>query len=136
MRARAKRCGRAVSILLCDIDYFKQVNDRFCHHGVDVALIETGLRPRTDLRAQDEAARWGGEEVLVLLPETDRSGAMVAADKLRECVRAHLVLLAGDRAAVSTTIGVACWKASKASIAWSYVPTARSTLANARGVIG
>ena len=69
--ARAQRSGRPLSFILLDVDHFKGVNDRFGHDVGDKVLADLAGLLRERLRRTDTAARWGGEEFAVILPETD-----------------------------------------------------------------
>lgn len=82
--ARARRMRHPWCLLLCDLDDFKQINDSHGHQVGDAALKETGRILRHCLRASDFSARWGGEEFLVLLPETDLHEAEAVAEKIRD----------------------------------------------------
>lgn len=77
---------RALSLLVLDIDHFKPVNDRFGHDIGDRILAKLGALLLSRTRQSDYAARWGGEEFVLLLPETDESGARAIAEKLRELI--------------------------------------------------
>jgi len=86
---RMKRTGRAYTALLLDIDYFKRVNDTFGHETGDQVLKQLAEILQASIRATDFVARFGGEEFLVLLPETEAEGALVIAEKIRSSVTAH-----------------------------------------------
>jgi len=83
---RAKRYNHVFSGIIIDIDYFKKVNDAYGHPGGDIVLRHMGEILRKNLRTVDIAARCGGEEFLLILPETDLAGAKVVAEKLRHIV--------------------------------------------------
>lgn len=83
---RSDRYGEALSLILCDIDYFKAINDGFGHQSGDRVLIEFCQRIRAQLREADGFGRWGGEEFLILLPHTDADSAALLAEKLRRCI--------------------------------------------------
>jgi two-component system cell cycle response regulator len=84
---RASRYGRALSLILCDIDFFKQVNDTLGHAGGDEVLRQFGARLQASLRrGVDWVARLGGEEFAIVLPETGYEQALDVARKLRACV--------------------------------------------------
>jgi diguanylate cyclase (GGDEF)-like protein len=88
----ARRHGRALSVAMVDIDRFKRINDEYGHNAGDCALVEITTTLRDRLRAEDELGRLGGEEFLVLLPDTDPQAAAAVAEDLRaaaEAVRAH-----------------------------------------------
>jgi two-component system, cell cycle response regulator len=85
--ARAARYGRPLSVVLCDIDHFKKLNEIVGHPGGDQILRQFGSRLQESLRAGlDWVARIGGEEFVIVLPETPYEGALTAARKLRDAV--------------------------------------------------
>jgi diguanylate cyclase (GGDEF)-like protein len=110
--ARAQRLRSNVSLMLADIDDFKRINDRFGHPAGDEALRAFADALREHLREIDIAARLGGEEFAVLLPETDLQGALVVAERLRRHI-AERPVLHQDVAAVHVTasFGVAEYRA-------------------------
>jgi diguanylate cyclase (GGDEF)-like protein len=79
---RARRSGLPVSLIMLDLDHFKKVNDRYGHLGGDAVLAAVGAKLREVLRGSDLKCRYGGEEFLVLLPETPLEGAKRVADTL------------------------------------------------------
>lgn len=81
--SRARRTGRKLSLLLLDVDHFKNINDSHGHAGGDRVLVDIVLRADMAIRDIDYFGRVGGEEFAVLLPETDRSAAMLVAERLR-----------------------------------------------------
>jgi diguanylate cyclase (GGDEF)-like protein len=80
---RAARSGRPFALLMFDLDGLKAANDRFGHASGDTLLRAVADTLRGDIRITDVAARWGGDEFVLLLPETDLTGAMLVADKVR-----------------------------------------------------
>ncbi|MEU1751486.1 diguanylate cyclase [Micromonospora matsumotoense] len=102
---RASRFGRMLSILVLDLDRFKTVNDSYGHAAGDAVLAEFARRVRGEIREVDLAFRQGGEEFVVLLPETDAPGAATVAERLGAAVRDTPVVVAGH-AGVPTTIAV------------------------------
>lgn len=86
---RAKRYGTPMSLAMYDLDYFKRVNDTFGHDVGDYVLqTVTGL-VKENIRANDVVARWGGEEFMVLMPQSDVQAARNASEKLRLAIAAH-----------------------------------------------
>ncbi len=83
---RAKRYNQTFSLILIDIDFFKKVNDTFGHQAGDTLLIELSRLMKETLRSTDLIARWGGEEFLVLCPNTDLNKAANLAERLRVAV--------------------------------------------------
>lgn len=86
---RAVRYGRPMSIILIDLDHFKQVNDRYGHVFGDQVLVEFAGLARDVLRSTDTVGRWGGEEFLILCPETTLEAAFALAERLRRTMRAY-----------------------------------------------
>jgi diguanylate cyclase (GGDEF)-like protein/PAS domain S-box-containing protein len=86
---RADRYGDVLSLVLFDIDHFKDVNDRFGHLAGDLVLVELGRRVAALLRSCDGVGRWGGEEFLVLLPRCTAGQAHQMAERLRRRVEAE-----------------------------------------------
>lgn len=80
---RATRYGTMFGVILMDIDHFKAVNDRFGHQTGDEVLIAIADVIRSNVRATDLVGRWGGEEFLIILPETDLGGSLSLAEKVR-----------------------------------------------------
>jgi len=84
--SRSSRHLRAASIIMADLDCFKKVNETHGFNTGDDVLVEVSRVLRGCLRNEDICARWGGEEFLVLLPETSLEGALAVANKIRESV--------------------------------------------------
>ena len=106
---RAHRHGSPLALLIMDIDHFKQFNDTYGHLAGDAMLCAMVDTCRANLRAIDLFARWGGEEFVVLLPDTDYEGSLRVAEKLRGAV-ADLSVPAGTGHAQATiSIGGALW---------------------------
>ena len=82
----AKDDGRPLSILIADIDHFKQINDTYGHDAGDSVLQDFAARVRRHIRGMDLACRIGGEEFLVIMPETDIEVARHVGERLRECI--------------------------------------------------
>ena len=80
---RALRSGVPVSVILCDLDHFKNINDKYGHEAGDAALIRTAMVLRRALRESDALGRWGGEEFMAILPGTDTQGAAEVAERMR-----------------------------------------------------
>ncbi|MFO0945811.1 MAG: diguanylate cyclase [Planctomycetota bacterium] len=101
----ARRQRSATSLLLCDIDHFKGINDTQGHDAGDRVLRTLAQTLRDSVRASDVVCRYGGEEFVILLPQTDESGAMIIADKLRQRV-AERCQRGDAREPVTISIGV------------------------------
>ncbi|HEY0000930.1 MAG TPA: diguanylate cyclase [Actinoplanes sp.] len=110
---RASRFGRMLAVLVLDLDHFKEVNDTYGHAAGDAVLGEFARRLRLGLREVDFAFRQGGEEFVVLLPETDAYGGVIVAERLGAAVRDRPMSLdpqhpeRGDQIPVTVSIGVA-----------------------------
>ena len=85
--AHAERSKYPLSFILCDIDYFKKVNDSYGHVTGDAVLIHTVNLFKMCLRSTDFLARYGGEEFAFILPNTDKNGARQVAERLRSTVK-------------------------------------------------
>lgn len=86
---RARRLHHPLSVILFDIDHFKSVNDGYGHLTGDRILREIAVLARTDLRGYDALVRWGGEEFLILLPESTTTDAVRIAERLRLRIAEH-----------------------------------------------
>jgi two-component system cell cycle response regulator len=110
---RASRFGRMLTVLVLDLDHFKEVNDTYGHTAGDQVLGEFARRIRIGLREVDVAFRQGGEEFVVLLPETDAYGGVIVAERLGAAVRDWPVPVdprrpgLDDRIPISVSIGIA-----------------------------
>jgi diguanylate cyclase (GGDEF)-like protein len=104
--AQAQRHGRPMSVVLLDLDHFKRVNDQHGHATGDEVLAGFADRVGAQLRKSDALGRWGGEEFLVLLTDTDLAGAHGVAERLRQAVAARPMASRGLRITVSA--GVSC----------------------------
>ena len=105
--SRAERYDRELSIVMFDIDFFKKVNDSHGHLAGDYVLRELASVVSKRARREEIFARYGGEEFLILLPETDKSGAMELAEQLRVLIASHSFIFEGERIPVTVSIGVA-----------------------------
>jgi len=104
---RSIRYKRNFSVLLFDIDDFKQVNDRYGHGCGDAVLIRLASVIRGCLRSSDMVARYGGDEIAILLPETDKSKATEIAEKLRRLIEGTCFEWNGKTINITSTIGIA-----------------------------
>lgn len=105
--AAARRHGMPLSLLVVDLDHFKRINDELGHAAGDLALVQAVARIRESLRAGDLPGRLGGEEFIVLMPNTDGASAAAAAERIRESFSGQPLDLDGQRRAVTLSIGVA-----------------------------
>ncbi len=103
----SRRHGRPLSVVMCDLDYFKRINDTHGHGAGDLVLSSFGELVRQNLRGSDLAGRIGGEEFLLVLPETDLEGAMFLAERLRGALGGTPQVLADAVLNVTCSLGVA-----------------------------
>ncbi|MDI1301621.1 MAG: diguanylate cyclase [bacterium] len=103
---RAQRQNSLVSVVTFDLDHFKQVNDRFGHEAGDEVLRQSAAACRKQLRDIDIMARFGGEEFVILLPETDLAGATLVAERLRKALTDITIDTAQGRLQFSASFGV------------------------------
>ncbi|HEV2538816.1 MAG TPA: GGDEF domain-containing protein [Frateuria sp.] len=105
--AQANRSGRPLGVLMIDADHFKSVNDRFGHGGGDKVLLALVGSIRTTLRAANVVGRVGGEEFVVLAPDTSMEQALVLAERIRCTVESTPLLVDGHVLQLTVSIGVA-----------------------------
>lgn len=101
--------GQPLSLLVSDIDFFKAVNDRHGHDAGDAVLREFAARLKRNTRGIDLACRLGGEEFVVIMPETDLQRACQVAERVRRCIAATAfeISRSGQEIAVTASVGVA-----------------------------
>ncbi|MEO7465240.1 MAG: diguanylate cyclase [Nitrosospira sp.] len=105
--AHHKRHDHPVSIIFADLDHFKQTNDNYGHQAGDEVLCEVARRATRLLRPYDSLGRYGGEELLVVLPECDAEGALVIAERLRSAIADQPVTTNFGVIPTSLSLGVA-----------------------------
>lgn len=125
---RAQRFGHALSVIMCDIDHFKSVNDNHGHEAGDKVLQGVARTFRQDVRTIDHVARYGGEEFMFMLVETDKRSAILAGDRMRTRV-AELKL--PNLPAVTVSMGIATFPEDGTEIA-QLVRTADAALYEAK----
>lgn len=106
---RAARYGRPLSLLLLDLDHFKNVNDTWGHPVGDRVLAQVALAIRASIRNVDIAGRYGGEEFAVVLTETNAEGAAVAAERVRHSIGALAMAVGNEPVQVTASVGVVTW---------------------------
>lgn len=111
--ARWHRNPSHLAFLLLDIDYFKPLNDRYGHELGDRILSDISAVITNALREQDFIGRWGGEEFLVVLPDTNRDEALMTAERVRKAVAESLWESEGERLSVTISIGVSEYRANE-----------------------
>ena len=128
---RRNRSLRPLSVVLGDVDHFKRINDTRGHAAGDEVLRGVAETLRVALRGQDVVARWGGEEFILLLPDTGAAGAVRAAENLRAAVAAMRV--APDGEAVEVTISFGCAEHRNERNLESTIAAADAALYRAKG---
>jgi diguanylate cyclase (GGDEF)-like protein/hemerythrin-like metal-binding protein len=104
---RAERYQLPLSLIMFDLDYFKTVNDRFGHDTGDKILRDSVNTLLQKIRGTDTFGRWGGEEFIILLPQTDLDGALLLAEKLRRTLEDESFTKVGK---ITASFGAAEWK--------------------------
>ena len=106
----AARYQRPLAVVMCDVDHFKSINDTYGHQCGDEVLKAVAQRLRSGIRAVDWLVRYGGEEFVVVLSETNVSGAAVAAEHMRERLAAEPFVSPCGTMAVTASFGVSGWR--------------------------
>lgn len=105
-RLRAEGTKPRIGLIMFDLDHFKDVNDNHGHQAGDYVLTETARILRENTRRTDVAGRYGGEELLIVLNNVERTGACIAAEKIRRAIADHHFVFQGERLKVTTSVGV------------------------------
>jgi len=105
-QARILRKEEPLSIILCDIDHFKKVNDLYGHNAGDAILIALAKIFMSNMREQDSIARWGGEEFLFILPQTTAASAYIVAEKVRVQIQNHVTYYQDKEIKVTSSMGI------------------------------
>lgn len=103
----ASRYGKTFSVMMLDIDYFKSVNDTYGHNVGDITLQTVSTLLRTHSRSVDVVGRWGGEEFVIVLPDTTCEEALLVAQKLRQSIEAYSFPIIEHKTA---SFGVSAWQ--------------------------
>jgi diguanylate cyclase (GGDEF)-like protein len=127
LQATVKRKGSHLAVLMMDVDHFKKVNDTHGHDAGDKVLVAVATALKATLRGSDILVRFGGEEFLALLPDTEADGAMLAAEKVRLAVERLEIAVPGTVLHKTLSIGVADFPADSADF-WDAVKFADTAL--------
>lgn len=87
--SRCQRYNSTFSLIMLDIDYFKKINDTYGHHTGDIVLVHLSTILSQNARLTDHLCRWGGEEFIIILSDTDSAGALLFAEKLRKVIESY-----------------------------------------------
>ncbi|ANY14836.1 biofilm regulation diguanylate cyclase SiaD [Bordetella pseudohinzii] len=104
---RSDASGKAFLVAMLDVDHFKSVNDRHGHETGDRVLVELAGVLQQSMRASDHCGRWGGEEFLLLLPDTDLAAGQLAMDRVVGAVRALSIAVGGEALRLTVSVGMA-----------------------------
>jgi two-component system cell cycle response regulator len=109
---QAVRSSKALAFVIMDIDHFKAVNDTHGHDIGDEVLREFAKRLGANIRGLDLACRYGGEEFVVVMPETDASFAYMVAERLRKSIEMNPIEIsrAPGKISITISIGIAAWE--------------------------
>jgi diguanylate cyclase (GGDEF)-like protein len=103
----ARRYVSDLSVILLDIDYFKKINDTYGHQAGDEAIITVAQILNRMAHAEDMVARIGGEEFALLLPDTNRLGAAVLAERIRVAIEREQFIISDKIVPITVSIGIA-----------------------------
>ncbi|HET8711260.1 MAG TPA: GGDEF domain-containing protein [Spongiibacteraceae bacterium] len=116
--AIARRSNQPTALLVIDIDHFKRINDRYGHSAGDRVLVETAQQLRKNCRESDSVFRFGGEEFVVLLNQTDENGACAIAERIRNAIATMSTQHEQTGIHVTASIGIACLSRGEGLRAW------------------
>jgi diguanylate cyclase (GGDEF)-like protein len=128
----AQRTGTPLALALIDVDHFKQVNDTYGHHGGDEVLRELAYRLGKSIRQNDWLGRYGGEELMVVMPGLSYVGASTPIERLRECVAETAFKVRDYEIALTVSIGMA-WCESTSDTTHDMISRADAALYAAKG---
>ncbi len=128
----AQQHGIPYALVLFDLDHFKLINDGFGHAAGDAVLQQMAHLLQTRVRKEDQVARWGGEEFLVLLPESSLEAARMAAEKLRDIISHTRMAVGGTELRLTASFGVAAWEPQGAQTVAELLGQCDAALYNAK----
>jgi diguanylate cyclase (GGDEF)-like protein len=131
--ARANRNEFSLSLLMTDLDGLKAINDQFGHNEGDVVLRKLGRILKQNTRASDIAARWGGDEFVLLAPDTDSKSAYLIGERIRSQVEHCRLKIAGRELNISLSVGVAEYPGHASSVT-ELIKRADEAMYNAKGL--
>ena len=124
------RYNKPLSIMMLDIDFFKKVNDTYGHLAGDYVLKEVANIIKSTIRSSDVCGRFGGEEFIVILPDTKLNGAMKLAERIRNNIQNHKFIFQNQEIPVTISIGIT--SASKNDSLFSLIERADNALYEAK----
>ena len=116
---RARRANQALSLIYLDIDFFKRVNDNYGHDAGDLILSNMAMVLRKVARKTDVPARLGGEEFVVLLPYTEKKGALLFAEKLRKVIEASRFRYNNKILKITCSLGISTYPTMGSTLKYS-----------------
>lgn len=131
--ARANRNGSPLSLVMMDLDGLKAINDRFGHNEGDVVLKRLGKIMKQNTRASDVAARWGGDEFVLLAPDTDNKGAYMVGERIRSQLERSRLKLGGEEISISVSVGIASYPLHSSGVT-ELIKNADEAMYNAKGL--
>ena len=131
--ARANRNESSLSLIMIDLDGLKDINDRFGHNEGDHILQELGRLTKLNTRASDVAARWGGDEFVVLAPDTVAKSAHRIAERIRAKVELYKPTIRGKQPTITVSVGVATYPEHAGSLT-ELIKRADEAMYNAKGL--
>lgn len=108
--SRSQRHSKTFALVMMDFDHFKQINDTYGHEVGDRVLMEAAQSVRDNLRQEDSCCRWGGEEFLLLFPETNQVTAVHISEKLRRLIAGISIDASGTEIRLTASLGVAIYQ--------------------------
>jgi len=131
--ARSARNESPMSLVMLDLDGLKTINDRFGHNEGDVVLKKLGRILKQNTRASDTAARWGGDEFVLLAPDTDSKGAYIIGERIRSQVERCRLKISGEEISISVCVGIASYPVHASGVT-GIIKRADEAMYNAKGL--
>jgi len=131
--ARVNRNESSLSLIMMDMDGLKAINDRFGHIGGDIVLRELGRIIKRNSRASDVAARWGGDEFVLLAPDTDSNRAYIIGERIRSQVERCRPKIVSGKISISVCVGIASYPAHASSVT-ELIKISDQSMYNAKGL--
>jgi diguanylate cyclase (GGDEF)-like protein len=118
---------------MMDLDGLKVINDRFGHNEGDVVLKKLGRILKQNTRASDIAARWGGDEFVLLAPDTDSKGTYIIGERIRSQLEHCRLKLVGEEISISVSVGIASYPLHSSGVT-ELIKRADEAMYNAKGL--
>jgi len=112
-QSRQRRTGGGFGLLIADLDHFKRINDTYGHACGDTVLKEVASRMKASVRDYDTVGRYGGEEFLIVVPETDKQGLMAIAERIRTVIGCNPVVTEQAEIRITASLGAAVSTAAR-----------------------